>query len=178
MSHVIIQQRCTPLAPVYRAGNVQAQAVVVPIATVITPTGDGIIDTGGEAGHIGATYVRLIPFGVGDTSQTFVMGVFGWQKTVGLVGPLPIWVPVLLGVFSCSLFPSYGVQNSDVGNNNLFCGTIVLSAGNLNVSIEIDSANGAGISQVRIDHKGSAKVQVMFGTYGGAQSANALYALL
>jgi hypothetical protein len=168
--------------------NVTQSSQPVPIPTTTKPvssggaTGAGIIQFGADDGGICANGLILTPYGVGTTTNTFTMYVFGWREIEGPVyqtGVNRLWVPVLLATFtSCtidSVFP--GIVNSDLGTTQYFCSAITLGTGNSGISVEVVSpGTGNGIAHAVIDMKGFRFAGVYFNTGSSATSCNALWA--
>lgn len=188
-----IDTRYTPLFVTNPGGNVTGSltqpspTTVAPWLTTtgVTTAGDGVFSMGfpinapSWSGGLLANSVKLIPFGVGTSGQTFTLAVYGWDlaQPAGSSASTPLWVPTLLASFTCTHGTQVGIANSVVGSTQNFCGTIALVTGNANVSNEVLSAGTGLISHIIVDAKGSALVECRF-TVGTNTSCNTLAKLL
>lgn len=157
------------------SANSTATSITFPVPTTTMPSGDGIIQVG-QGGSTAPNSLMLVPYGAGTAAQTFLMNAYGWRRTTGLGGKIPIWVAVELATFTCTLATPPGLTDCDVNASQLFCGTITLGVGNANVSVEIVSPTGNVIAHIVLDAKGSQLVELRFSTNSSATSCNCLAA--
>jgi hypothetical protein len=126
--------------------------------------------------------VLLVPFGVGSDTNTFKMRVIGWRvayERAAEENPLTaLWVPVILGEFTCTLSTPTGATGTIISTSNRFCDTITIvgTSANDDVSVDIVSPANDTIAHVALTLKGSQKLEVTFDLNSSATSANTLFA--
>lgn len=172
-----IDTRSTPLTATNSADST-ATSIVFPVPTITKPSGDGVI-TMGDSGELTGNAVDLIPFGVGSATNTFLMAVYGWRIVrSSTIGFSDLWVARTLAKFTCTLCTVPGLVATAVDNTHLFVGTIALTFGNANVSVETLSPTGNEVASITLDAKGAAFLSVLFSTNSSATAMNCLYATL
>ena len=152
--------------------NDTTTTITVPVPTLTKPSGNGVIAMG-DGGAVSSNGLLLVPYGAGSATNTFTMHAYSWTPTLG-VGALPVWIPYTLATFTCTLSTVPGIALGDVNASQLFCGTIALVVGNVNVSHEIISPTGNTVGHIMLDTKGSVLTELRFGTGGSATSCNCL----
>ena len=175
------ETQCGDMARVVSAaGNATATSFLSTIPTTTKPTiGDrstsgGVIQIGSDTEVI-PNNLLIVPFGVGNDTNTFVMRILGWRATKkGSLGVL--WIPILLGEFTCTLTTATGVAGAYLVVADKFCDTIAVvgTSGNANVDYVITSPTGDLVAHLTIDLKGCRLVEFQF-DMTGATSGNALY---
>jgi hypothetical protein len=176
---MLIETLSTPLQVVRPGGNATAATITEPVPTRTAPAGDGVIPVG-FGGSVASQKLKIVPYGVGADTNTFLMYAYGWSATVGTNGVL--WVPATLATFTgCTLDSNLpGVDATDVPSTNYFCSAITLGVGNSPTSVEVVSPGHTAheMAHVVLDCKGFAFVELRFATGSSATSMNALYGKL
>lgn len=174
-----IDTRSSPFFISNPTGNVTTASITFPVPTLVKPTptpnpnGDGVIEMG-QGGGMSAQGLMIVPYGAGIATNTFSLSCYGWRPTEGQNGQKIVWVAYTLADFTCTLGTVPGVNLGDVNASQLFCGTIVLTVGNANISNEIVSPTGNDAAHILLDAKGSKFIELRFGTGASATSCNAL----
>lgn len=163
------------------ATNITAASFTEPVPTTTTPSGDGVVAFG-TGGMMACSAVKLIPFGVGADTNTFLMNCYGWVDVPaqGIAGDVTLWVPKTLATFSTITLNSNipGVALTQVPATAYFAGAITLVTGNSGISVEVVSPGHAAneIAHIVLDVKGSKFLECRFSTGGSATSCNCLWA--
>ncbi|MGL4553972.1 MAG: hypothetical protein ACRC33_22660 [Gemmataceae bacterium] len=155
-----------------RSSNATDSAFPSRPATVTEPASAGVINLAGEGGIV-SNNLLLIPFGAGSDNTTFDMQVIGWRK----LGTSGLWVPTILGQFSCTLSAAVGVDGYEVDDTERLADTVTSGIGNTNVDQIVTSPANDTPASILIDVKGCRKVEVVF-DMTGATSGNALHTVL
>lgn len=120
----------TQARPLRRAlsTNSSASSFTAHAATITEPTGDGVLAMGGAAGGpFGGTIPEraiLYPIGLGADNDAFTMRVLGWRRIRGTTTDITLWVPSLMGEFTCTMCAAVGVAGSPVLNTERFIDTV------------------------------------------------------
>lgn len=154
------------------------------VTSGVVSQGDGVI----ACGHIGAEtlpHLILVPFGVGTSSNTFLMTVLGWRPTkLGVLGALPVWIPAVLGTYQITLGSATGVSGGEITTSSLFNTSDSVTLGPSFVSgvspVSLDwlamSPGSNSIGFIKQPTMGFRFVEVIFSTGSSATSCNCLWA--
>lgn len=155
-----------------RSSNATDAGLPSRVATITEPTGSGVISL--DAGS-GITYnnLLLMPFGVGNSNDTFNMRIIGWRK----VGPL-LWVPAALCQLTCTLGTGVGVDGFEVDDAEKFVDSLNATLGNVGIDLSVVSPADNTTAHAIVDTKGFTKVEIVFGVVSGTTSMNTLFAVL
>ena len=180
-----------------RLTNQTSSSYVAKLPTVTEPLGDAnsatgtsVIQLGPPEGQAGLTQNRVLiyPYGVGADATTFSFKVIGWRGC-GENTPLPMWVPVVLGIFQATLesalpvvgqyaaATTYFADTLTVTSQPLLTGTVSAAAASLSEIVLYDVA-GADSAWCLVPIYGFQKLEISFNTGGSATSCNCLLALL
>jgi hypothetical protein len=176
---VLIETLSVP-SLVTNAANVTAASITEPVPTITKPSGDGVLVLG-DGGQQTASAIKLVFFGVGSDSNTFVANVYGWEIVpgAGVLGDSDLWVPVLLASFTGITLDSTqpGLAGTLVGATQYFATGITLGTGNQGVGLDVVSGGHVAheIAHVIIDMKGARLGEVRYGTGSSATSCNGLW---
>jgi hypothetical protein len=109
------------------------------------------------------------------------MRVIGWVLARHRGGdvatpPTPLWVPVPLGEFLCTLSTVVGIAGATAVATDRFCDTIAIvsTSGVSGQGLEIYSPADNTIGHVVLDMRGVRKLEITFTTGSSATSCNAL----
>lgn len=138
------------------------------IPTLTAPTGDGVVDNNG--GNV----FLVVPIGTGNDDTTFDMRVIGWSAA----GPesTRLWVPTILGEFSCTLSTAVGVASGYLVAADRFADTITNASAydDLDgITFRLRSPANNTPASILIDAEGHQKLEFIF-DLTGATAANAL----
>lgn len=180
---MLIDTRTGPMSLVQAANDATVGTTIAdPADTLTNPIGATGPATGilvlGAGGAVSPNGIKLIPFGAGSATNTFLMSVFAIERILG--GPAGVpdsWTYHFLAAFTCTLCTKPGKAGTAVNASQLYCDTIALTAnsGTANVSNEIVSPGGNHAGHVIVDTKGAELVFVAFARNGSATSENALW---
>lgn len=153
------------------------------IPTITEPVNDGVITLGGEV----ARRMLVVPYGLGSDNDAFSLRIIGWRHIgAGVPQSIPLWVPIILGEFTCICSTIVGVATAPVLNTERFCDTIapvaarladlVIAAGTaINSEVAVLSPTGnAGIAYLDLPLKGFEKVEFTFDQTTGTPTMNCL----
>lgn len=162
----------------------------IAVSTGLQAVGDGVIPMG-HGGAICPQWLRIIPIGVGSSSNTLKLKVIHWKAT--RLGIVPLWIPEVYGEWTCTLGTSSGVANSDLGTTTLFTTTITQTGGPqltnaatpaVTVTPAIVekwfqlSPGSNDIGSITVPSLGARYMEVIYTTGGSATSCNGLYTKL
>lgn len=155
------------------------------IPTITKPSGAGVIAMG-DGGSICPQWIRFLPLGTGANDTTFLMKVLLWKPT-RLAPGVPLWIPEVLGEWTCTLGTSVGVAGSDLAAAQTFCDTITMTGGPTFVTTGAPpivekwfqvSPLADQIGSITVPSLGARLVEAIYSTGGVATDCNALYTKL
>jgi hypothetical protein len=127
-------------------------------------------------GLVAPNSLILKPYGTGADDATFLMRVWAWYPTRDPNAAITttLWLPMLLGEFTCTLSTKVGVAASDIDNLHRFCDLIVLTAntGTAGVSNEVVSPGNNDPGHIVLDMKGAMMISIKFNMNSSATAAN------
>lgn len=106
----------------WRTTNENASSFATKIPTVTRPSNDGILDLVLYASQI-PDYIKLFPILLGAENDVTSMRVIGWHSCL-LDTFTTLWIPVVIGEFSCTASAAVGIAGAAVLNTEAFCDTI------------------------------------------------------
>jgi hypothetical protein len=181
--NTIISTRSSDLALLFATNSTRVgTAVAQPVDRTTPPITDttanfetGVIDMA-PVDSYSANGLKLFPFGTNTAAQTFLLALFGWDVLKGDQASIAdLWHPQLLASFTCTLSASTGLAGTRINASQLYCGTIVVLAGNANVSCEALSPTGNVAACVRLDTLGARYVTGYTFLNASSASANAMW---
>jgi hypothetical protein len=156
--------------------NANSSSFPSKVPTITEPTNDGVIDLK----NVGLTIPQkmlVLPYGLGSDNDVFDLRVIAWR----LVGVL--WVPYLLGKFTCTISAAVGVAGADVLNTERFADTItvgneptVTADVTRQGTVQVMSPTGDLVAYLIIELNGAAKVEFIFDQTTGTPTTNCLIA--
>ncbi len=99
------------------------------IATITEPTNDGVISLCQSLGGPVPKHMLVVPFATSGDNDTMDMRIIGWRRltTTGLPGGT-LWIPHVLGQFTCTMSAAVGVAGAPVVATERFADTIIIHA--------------------------------------------------
>lgn len=165
------------------ATNYSTNGYPARVPTITKPSGDGVVPMG-DAGNYSPKHLKLIPYGVGSSTNTFAMKVLGWRPTRLNIG-LPLWIPVELCTYAVTVGTGTGVAGADLTTTSLFATTITSTGGPTFITTgappicpdwcQISPGTNA-IGMICQESFGFPLLEIIFTTGGSITSANSLYA--
>lgn len=124
-----LDQLSRPFAKAW-AANANTSSFASKIPTITEPTNDGVVNltAGYSAGGITPITMMVLPYGLGADEDAFDMRIIGWRHIGPAAPAIPLWVPTILGQFSCTLGTAAGVAGAPVLNTELFADTITVGS--------------------------------------------------
>lgn len=107
--------------------NSAATSFTAKIPTITEPSGDGVIAFEAYV----PSFIEILPYAIGDDDDVFDFRVWGWRSTQQ--GKPRLWIPSIMGIFTCTISTVVGLATHDVLNTERFADTITLKTDN-NVS--------------------------------------------
>jgi len=169
------------------ATNANTSSFASKVPTITEPSGDGVINLiDGTVEH--PCELKLIPFGLGDENDAFSMRILGWSKVM-LNGSTDLWVPVIIGEYTCVISTAVGVAGAAVLATERFADTLApvaarqadgtIAAGTaVNTDHKVISPVGNLIGHIVLPVYGFAKVEFQFDQTTNTPTMNTLYAFL
>lgn len=118
---------CRPLRKA-KATNSTSSSFPSKIPTVTEPSGDGVHNLGtGPGGQVPA-WLKVLAYGSGNENQTFDLRVIGWNRTPPDALNTVMWIPSVLGQFTCTLSAIVGVAGGYVVDTERFVDTLIIHA--------------------------------------------------
>lgn len=148
-----------------RATNSTATSFASKLATGTAPSGDGVISRSTRQAAIVADNMRLIFWGAGSADQTFDIKAIGWNLQTD------IWIPSKLFTAVCTLGTMPGIAGTSIDENQLFVDKIVVTGGDDNVNVRVESPEDNVSARIVFDSEGFQKLEVIF-DMTGATSGN------
>lgn len=166
------------------------------VATITRPSGQGVIDlTQNQESGLVPEWLLLHPYGTGDDNDVFDMRVVGWRRAgAGTPGTPAVFLPTVLGQFTCTMSAAVGVAGAFMVATERFADTIINHA-TISTAMEryigtdsggaqtmgnilINSPENNLIASIEMRTKGCELIEVTFDmTTGDPAGANALYGL-
>lgn len=163
------------------------------VPTITEPTGNGIIEFRGRQGGPVPRWLLLWPYATSGDDDTMDMRVWGWRRALGAASHL--WMPDLLGQFTCTMGTMVGVASQLIVATERFADTIINHAtisGGQPTTTDVVSAAAAStggtwitspgnnlIGRIKLSINGCEKIEVLFdSTAAGTTAMNALYSFV
>lgn len=105
-----------------RATNENASSFASKIPTITKPTNDGVLDLV-TRGNIVPKEIMLWPILLGSDDDVSSMRILGWNRVL-LDTFVDLWMPTVIGEFSCIAGAAVGIAGAAVLNTEHFCDTI------------------------------------------------------
>jgi hypothetical protein len=164
------------------------------VATLTKPSGSGVIDLANNQSKLAGT-LKIIPIATSGENDTMDMRVVGWERAVGTDPTKTLWIPHILGQFTCTLSAKVGVAGALVVATERFADTIVTHATVTGAQAKTTDTDGAGaastgtilitspandlIAHIEMPTFGCELIELLFDTTaGGTTAMNALVKLL
>ncbi len=106
----------------WRTANENAASFASKIPTVTKPINDGTLDLTAYLNTV-SDYIKLIPFLLGAENDVTSMRVIGWNSVL-LDTLTTLWIPVVIGEYSCTACQAVGITGAAVLNTEAFCDAI------------------------------------------------------
>lgn len=135
------------------------------------------------ANHLGVHYVgnanlaKIMFFGAGAENSQMNANIYGYSPTQGSANSL--WIPTLIGRFTCTLSAVIGVTGESITNTDRMCDAIALIEGDPTCKIVTDVNDR--IASVLVDLEGAQYIAVKFNWTAvttASTSANFVYSTL
>lgn len=125
---MILSQLTAPLVRAC-ATNANSSGFTAKTAGVTTKPSGNLVYPIADPGYSFRSRVRVFPIGIGADGDAFSIRVWGWNRcgSGNDVGGI-IWIPSILGEFTCTLSTFVGVAGSPVLNTERFADTLGLVA--------------------------------------------------
>lgn len=171
----------------FRTTNENASSFASKIPTITEPVNDGVMNTAKD-GVIVAAYIKFWPILLGSDNDVTSMRVIGWHRAI-LDTKTDLWIPTVIGEFSCTACGAVGIAASAVLNTERFCDTItpvaarlrdhVIAAGTAIMSdYEVLSPVGDLIGHIIMPITAFEKLELTSDQTTGSSTFNCLYAFL
>ncbi len=158
------------LATMQTTASLTAKIPTTTAPVAVRESATGIIGTRGK------TEIRILPIGVGASTNTGLIRVIGWKKlpAIGTTKLTDIWIPTILSELTLTLSATAGIAGTPVGTTVLFADVITIASGGAGT---IYKGSLTVPAWVMINIEGYEYVELVTGLNSSATSVNALVAV-
>ena len=160
--------------------NANSSSFPSKIPTITTPANDGVVTLAPDGAGLVPRKMIVLPYGLGSDNDVFDMRIIGWRR-IGDVNSGILWVPTLLGKFTCTISAAVGVAGAPVLATERFADTITIGNEQSRTAdvtrlgrVWLFSPTGDLIAWIEIDLEGFEKVEFTYDQTTGTPTTNCL----
>lgn len=133
-SFILAREKVMQISRIVRrwaAANIDATSFASKIPTITEPVNDGVMDLRAlQTGIVVPELIKLWVIGLGADNDVASIRIIGWHQVVK-TSTNTLWVPTIIGEFSCTFSTCVGVAGAAVLDTERFADTIVPVAARL-----------------------------------------------